>query len=218
MLMNLIASSKMRICLTGGPSAGKTTVVDILQREFSNQAKALPEVASLLYRGGFPRLATKLGIQAAQRAIYYTQIELETVAAADAHPTTIISDRGTLDALAYWPDTQESFLSEVQTTIEREVNRYDLVIHLHTSPHDYNKTAGVRTESLQQALELDQKIHRVWGAHPRRISIPAQLSFHEKINTVLQILEAESALHLSTRSFPYQKSLSYGSARAEVAL
>jgi hypothetical protein len=64
--------------------------------------KVLPEAASIVFGGGFPRGEGSELRRAAQRAIFYVQRELE--AAADANnPAIILCDRGTLDGVAYWP-------------------------------------------------------------------------------------------------------------------
>ena len=196
---------KLKICLTGGPSAGKTTVVDFMKREFSDMAMAIPEAASVLYKGGFPRGTKPDEIMSAQRAIYSCQIEMEKMFEAKEGPTLLICDRGTLDQVAYWPHEKENFFTAVGSSLEVEVARYDFVIHLHTSIFDYEQSFPIRTESLQEALELDRKILRAWKPHPRRIEIPSRITFHEKIDTVFQSIEkclkqAKSSLPRSLQS------------------
>lgn len=44
-----------RIVLTGGPGGGKTTAADLYRREIGDQVVVVPEAATLLYTGGFPR-------------------------------------------------------------------------------------------------------------------------------------------------------------------
>jgi len=179
---------RLKVCLTGGPSAGKSTVVDIIRRELSHSAEAIPEVASLLYRGGFPRSASLADICSAQRAIYVTQVEMEKIYEARKGPAVIICDRGTMDQMAYWPHGAEDFLKSMGTTLEAEVKRYDLVLHLHTSAQDYDVSNPVRTESVEEALRLDRKIYEAWKVHPNRIEIPSRLSFAEKIGAVFSEL------------------------------
>ena len=44
-----------RIVLTGGPGGGKTTAADLFRREIGNRVVIVPEAATLLFQGGFPR-------------------------------------------------------------------------------------------------------------------------------------------------------------------
>ncbi len=44
-----------RIALTGGPGAGKTAVLELLRKYFCKHVRVLPEAASILFGGGFPR-------------------------------------------------------------------------------------------------------------------------------------------------------------------
>ena len=45
----------MKLVLTGGPSGGKTTLAQALMREMADQLIVVPEAASILYGGGWPR-------------------------------------------------------------------------------------------------------------------------------------------------------------------
>ncbi len=186
-------ASKIKICLTGGPCAGKTTVVDIVRREFSQTAVTIPEAASILYGGGFPRFQSAEGIKSAQRAIYYTQVEMEKIFELMTGPQVLFCDRGTLDHPAYWPlGDSECFFKSVNSSIENEVNRYHLVIHLQSAKaeHGYQNLNAVRKESPDEALLVDQRILESWKPHPQRVIIPSTLTFQNKIDTVFQEIEA----------------------------
>jgi hypothetical protein len=43
------------VVLTGGPGAGKTATLEVVQRELSRHVVVVPEAASILWKGGFPR-------------------------------------------------------------------------------------------------------------------------------------------------------------------
>jgi AAA domain len=77
-----------RAVLTGGPGAGKTAVLELIRQYFCRHVRVLPETAGIVYGGGFPRSDLPEIRQAAQRAIFYVQRELET--AADAGDSAII--------------------------------------------------------------------------------------------------------------------------------
>src|SRR5690606_8421199 len=71
-----------RIVLTGGPGGGKTTAADLYRREIGPEVVIVPEAATLLYMGGFPR-SNEVGVkEATQRAIYHVQKNLEDAQAA----------------------------------------------------------------------------------------------------------------------------------------
>lgn len=44
-----------RIAITGGPAAGKTTVLHEIPKRYGGQVLTMPEVASILFDGGFPK-------------------------------------------------------------------------------------------------------------------------------------------------------------------
>ena len=45
----------MKVVLTGGPSGGKTTIATALAKDLTAQTAVVPEAASMLFLGGFPR-------------------------------------------------------------------------------------------------------------------------------------------------------------------
>ena len=54
--MNSPQNGRCRIVLTGGPGGGKTTAGDLFRREFGERVVLVPEAATLLFSGGFPRV------------------------------------------------------------------------------------------------------------------------------------------------------------------
>lgn len=176
-----------RVAITGGPGAGKTAALDVVRRELCRHVAVLPESASLLFRGGFPRGSAAFERRAAQRAIYYVQRELERTVIEAGESSVVLCDRGTLDGVAYWPDTPETFFAELGTTRAAEFARYDVVIHLRTPDerHGYNHVNHVRIESASEACALDEAILAAWDGHPRRVVIDASQSFFDKLTHTL---------------------------------
>ena len=107
---------RRRIVLTGGPGAGKTAVLELIRQSFCEHVKVLPESASIVFGGGFPRGGNAIVVKAGQRAIFYVQRELETAGDAD-NPAIVLCDRGTIDGAAYWPAGEEPWAS-VGTTLD----------------------------------------------------------------------------------------------------
>lgn len=71
------AHVRRRIVLTGGPGAGKTALLELIRQSFCEHVTVLPEAASIVFGGGFPRHDDDECRRAAQRAIYHVQRQLE---------------------------------------------------------------------------------------------------------------------------------------------
>lgn len=130
------------IVLTGGPGAGKTAVLDLVEQSLCRHMVILPEAASIVFGGGFPRVDSEVGRRAAQRAIYRIQREVEEIVRGEHGIAIALCDRATLDGLAYWPGSAETFFTELGTTRNAELLRYDAVIHLRTPWRRRTSTRG----------------------------------------------------------------------------
>ena len=182
---------RRRLVLTGGPGAGKTALLELIRQSFCTHVKILPEAASVVFGGGFPRENDPACRRAAQRAIYYVQRELE--ATGDSHnPAIVLCDRGTVDGLAYWAGPEEDFWSSLETDIHTELRRYDAVIHLRTPPEalGYNHQNPLRIESAATA-EIDARIAVAWAPHSRRFIVESSANFFDKAARALDILRGE---------------------------
>ena len=183
--------TRRRIVLTGGPGAGKTATLELIRQSFCEHVHVLPETAGMLFGGGFPRGGAPAVLRAAQRAIFFTQRELE--AAADANNAAIVvCDRGTVDGVAYWPGP-EDFFAAVGTTLAEQLERYDAVIHLRTPPsgRGYNHQNPLRIETAADAAAVDERIFRAWATHPRRFVVDAMPDFLAKATRAVEILKGE---------------------------
>lgn len=192
-----------KIVLTGGPCAGKTTLTQVIARVFQEHVAVVPEAASLLFSGGFPRWAELAARRATQRAIYRVQCELEVAFAAKYPDKILVFDRGTLDGAAYWPEGPADFFRAVGTSSEAELNRYDRVIYLESAAaHDYARHAAAnpsRTETWEEASQLDAQTQRLWTAHSRLAIVKNQRSFDAKISEVLALVDREITSELARR-------------------
>ena len=171
-----------RIVLTGGPGAGKTAVLELIRRYFCRHVRVLPEAASILFGGGFPREESSDSRQAAQRAIFHVQRQLELLVGPEGTPAIMLCDRGTLDGLAYWPGPPEQMLAEVGSTRAAELAHYDAVIHLRTPSAElgYDHSNSLRTEPALLAAEIDRRIEEAWREHPRRFFVESRPDFLAK--------------------------------------
>lgn len=119
------------------------------------------------------------------------QHEIEDAYASEDAALTLC-DRGSVDGVAYWVGDGE-LLASVGTTLEAELARYAVVIHLRTpnANHGYNHVNPLRTESAEEAAAIDERIQVAWAKHPRRHIIDATDDFMTKASRVIEILRAE---------------------------
>jgi predicted ATPase len=177
------------VVLTGGPGAGKTAALEVVSRAFCEHVVVLPEAASILFRGGFPRRDSLPARRAAQRAIFRVQTELERMVLEERRAAVVLCDRGTLDGVAYWPGDEAELLRDVGATREGELTRYAAVIHLRTPSESegYNRDANpIRVETAAEAAAIDERIARAWRGHPRQVMVPSQTDFIAKLRAALE--------------------------------
>ncbi len=179
-----------RIILTGGPGGGKTTALDLFHREIGETVIVVPEAASLLYRGGFPRAESDEARRFGQQAIFHLQRNLEDVQAAIHPGRLLLCDRGTPDSAAYWPGKAGELFAAVGSSLEAELARYEAVLFFETAAVGGIRVTvdPVRTEDVAQAVAVDRRLKEVWSQHPRFVLIPHHASFLTKINAALAAL------------------------------
>lgn len=182
-----------RIVLTGGPGGGKTTAADLFRREIGDRVVIVPEAATILFQGGFPRSREPHARKIAQTAIFHVQRHIEDVQRALYPGRSLLCDRGTVDGAAYWPGKSDDYFSAVGTTIEAELARYDAVIFFETAAAGGASIEGgnpVRNETMEEAVMLDGKLRELWEQHPRFILVSHNPSFFKKISFGLAALES----------------------------
>jgi hypothetical protein len=185
-------SRRCRIVLTGGPGGGKTTAADLFRREIGERVVLVPEAATLLFSGGFPRDPRPESRRAAQCAIYHVQKNLEDVQSSRYPDRILLCDRGTVDGAAYWPPPGEDFFTCQGTTLEAELARYDAVLFFESAAVGGIHIEGgnpVRTEDVATAVELDFQLRALWSQHPRYQLVPHSRSFLEKLSRSVQLLQ-----------------------------
>lgn len=181
------------VVLTGGPGAGKTAVLELVRKSMCEHVAVLPEAASIVFGGGFPRRDTFAARVGGQRAILHVQKQLERIAIEEGNSAIALCDRGTLDGLAYWPGSEAEFWRELGSSRQAELARYAAVIHLRTpfAHQGYNRSNPVRLESADQALAIDEKILAAWAGHPRRTIIESESDFFAKAARAVEAIRAE---------------------------
>ena len=76
---------------------------------------------------------------------------------------------------------------------EAELRRYDAVIFFETAAVGGASIEGgnpMRNESLEEAMELDGRLRKLWARHPRFVLVPNNRSFFKKLTFGLAALES----------------------------
>eukprot|EP00188_Purpureofilum_apyrenoidigerum_P002378 Plantae.Rhodophyta-Purpureofilum_apyrenoidigerum.ctg24738.p1 GENE.Plantae.Rhodophyta-Purpureofilum_apyrenoidigerum.ctg24738~~Plantae.Rhodophyta-Purpureofilum_apyrenoidigerum.ctg24738.p1 ORF type:complete len:435 (+),score=67.31 Plantae.Rhodophyta-Purpureofilum_apyrenoidigerum.ctg24738:98-1402(+) len=189
-----------RLVLTGGPCAGKTTALAVVEERLrlrGFRVFLVPEAATMLITGGgmFQDLTNLARKKTFQATLLRTQIALEdsftALARMCGQPSIILCDRGVMDGSAYmsrelWKDMlEENHWNEVMLRDQR----YDAIVHLVTAAdgaRDFYsfETNRSRHEPPDEAISLDQKLRTAWVGHPHLRVIDNKTDFPEKINRV----------------------------------
>ena len=192
----------VRIVLTGGPAAGKTTLVSRILHEFKQEdgwrVITIPETATELISGfGIRPFGGCMSMLAFQDFVVADQIHKEQLALRAAQVVSeqnilILYDRALMDDKAYISDDEfrEVLARFDGRTEERVLAGYDAVLHLVTcakgAEFAYNLGNEARTESLEAAREMDDRTLRAWSGHPNLRVIDNAVNFEEKINRAMK--------------------------------
>ena len=197
-----MAKKITKIVLTGGPAAGKTTLISRILHEFKQEdgwrVITIPETATELISGfGIRPFGGCMSMLAFQDFVIADQIHKEKLAldAAQVVPEDnilIIYDRALLDDKAYISDEEfaEVLAKFDGRTEEGVLAGYDAVLHLVTcakgAEFAYNLGNDARTESLESAREMDDRTLRAWRGHPNLRIIDNSVNFEDKMNRALR--------------------------------
>jgi thymidylate kinase len=192
-----------KICITGGPCAGKTTAIASISerlRELGYTVFIVPEAATMIFSGGGDldlRNYTEYNQLKFQYLLLTLQKWLEDIyselALLNKKKVCVLCDRGVMDGSAYLSaDQWNTLITEWDIDVVRmRDRRYDLVIHLVTAadgaPEYYNtQNNEARVEDIQMAIDLDRKIQRAWMAHQAFVIIDnkCEAGFNKKIERV----------------------------------
>ena len=191
----------IKIVLTGGPAAGKTTLVSRVLKEFNQndgwRVITIPETATDLISGfGIKPFGNCMSMLEFQDFVFADQLHKERLAlqAAEIVPepnVLILYDRALLDNKAYITDEEfDHIVAGLGMTTEDVLSKYDAVIHLVTcakgAEFAYNLDNGARTESLEDAVEKDDRTLRAWSAHPNLKVVDNAVDFEKKIVRAMQ--------------------------------
>lgn len=194
-----------KIVLTGGPCAGKTTIIEKIKEyliEKSYNVFIVNETATEVINSGIkPFGENPLDILEFQRIIFKQQLNkedsiIDAIKSYKKGKAIIIFDRGILDNKAYMSNEQFSVLLNEFNLTELDIcNRYDSVIHLNTAAlleHGYTlENNKARSESKQEAIVIDKKTYNAWNLHSKLYSIKPEQDLNVKIRNVLNIIDLQ---------------------------
>lgn len=186
------------IVLTGGPCAGKTTAMSRIQSYFTDLGYTVlfvPETATELITGGVAPWSCG---SAADFQLFQLRLQLEkervfeqAAETMNAEKVLIVCDRGAMDCRAYMDE--QTFVRVLGALGENEVelrDRYEAVFHLVTAAKGaeaFYTTANntARTETVEQAATVDDRLIAAWTGHPHFRVIDNQTAFAEKMKRLL---------------------------------
>lgn len=188
----------IKIVITGGPCAGKSTAMDWIKRELSHMGyKSLfvPETASELIGGGVAPWTCGSNLEY-QKCQVRLQLEKEEVFEQAAKTMAgdrilIVCDRGMLDNKTYMNDKEFGEVLEYLGKDEAELrNMYDAVFHLVTAAkgaEEFYTTSNnsARTESVEKAAALDDRLLSCWRGHPCLRVIDNSSDFEGKMRRLI---------------------------------
>lgn len=192
-----MAKRIIRIVLTGGPAAGKTTLISRILKEFKQEdgwkVITVPETATELISGfGIRPFGNCVSMEDFQYFVTADQLHKEKLALKAAEMVSedkvlIIFDRALMDNKAYITDEQfEKTLTHFGLSEDEALKHYDAVLHLVScakgAEFAYNFGNAARYESIDTAREKDELTLRAWDRHPHRYIVDNSIDFEDKIN------------------------------------
>lgn len=192
-----------KIVITGGPCAGKTTAMSWIQNAFTKMGYAVlfvDETATQLITGGAaPWLSTSnrdfqwqlLQLQQAKEKAF-----AEIGRTMKENRILIVCDRAAMDNCAYMSDQEFGWVLKQMRTNRIELrDQYDAVFHLVTAAKGAEKyytlsNNQARTETIEEAAALDDKLIAAWTGHPHFRIIDNSTGFEEKMLRLIKEITA----------------------------
>ena len=191
-----MAKQITRIVLTGGPAAGKTTLISRILKEFKQdegwKVITIPETATELISGfgikPFGGCVSMLDFQdfVVSDQLHKEQLALKAAQMVPEEHVIVLYDRALFDDKAYISDEEfRQVLARFGLTEQQALSHYDTVLHLVScakgAEFAYNFGNEARYEPLELAREKDDLTLRAWRAHPNLRVIDNSVDFEDKI-------------------------------------
>ncbi|MBR3787221.1 MAG: AAA family ATPase [Firmicutes bacterium] len=192
-----------KIVITGGPCAGKTTGMSWIQEAFTERGYKvlfIPETATELISGGVAPWTCSENVEF-QKCLIGLQLKKESTFEQAAmtmaeEKILIVCDRGAIDNKAYMSGSDFELVLEYIGTNEVELrDGYDAVFHMVTAAkgaEEFYTTANntARTETVEEAAEMDDKLIAAWTGHPHLRIIDNSRDFKGKMKHLISEIAA----------------------------
>lgn len=191
-----------KIVLTGGPSSGKSSSLELIHKHLTNLGYVVlivNESATELINSGIKPIGeNKLRMIDFQDVILRYQLFKENLFEETANnymdkDIVILYDRGVMDNKAYITDDEFSALLKKYNLNELDlVNRYDVVIHLETgAKKNFYDTENnkARYDSIEEAIKLDDRTYYAWSNHKNLYKIKCNDIFEEKQREIINVID-----------------------------
>ncbi len=188
---------------TGGPCSGKSKFKAVLRKYLENRdcmVATLSEFATEMIDSGLPPWAQWRNPIMFQESLFGGILFRESIfvdALTNMHTNkklVLYCDRGALDARAYMSTADyNSVLKRFGYNIPTLMKRYNFVIHLVTAAdgaeqHYTLENNKARTETPDEARQLDKKTLAAWEGHPHLVVIDNSSGFEQKMTRALNSL------------------------------
>ena len=191
-----------KIVLTGGPSSGKSSSLECIEKHLLNLGYVIlivNESATELINSGIKPIGeNKISMIDFQDIILRYQLFKENLIEETANnyidkDIVILYDRGVMDNKAYISDQEFKCLLNKYNLYEEDlVNRYDLIIHLETgAKKSYYRTDNnkARYNSIKEAIELDDRTLNAWKNHNNLYKVKCNDDFKLKQREIIRICD-----------------------------
>lgn len=194
----------LKIVLTGGPRAGKTSIIpkmkEYLESLPNTHVFVVSETATDLFKFGIEISNNKQKALVFQDIVYSYQKAKEDAMEKymqnlpDDANVFIIYDRGIMDNRAYLEDNEfDDILQKYSDNELRVLSNYDVVFGLCSSSKlkgQYEKESNVaRYEDEKEAKQRDDRTIESWNLHQNFKIIDATDEFDDKINIIMEELK-----------------------------
>lgn len=167
------------VVVTGGPVAGKSTILEKLAQDPS--LLVVSEAATILIKQlGINPYGPDGHSERFQMALRRTQMTFEALACSQARAMGkkgVVVDRGTLDSCAYIQGGRNGFNQYFGFDALNEEQRYHAVVQLAVpcksiyDKHRGDNSARPADETYDKALLISKALQQAWGKHPRYLFV-----------------------------------------------
>lgn len=199
----------LKVCLTGGPSTGKTSVINAINKHFSSLGYNViiaPETATSFIQSGIrPFGDNALPSIEFQRLVIQNQLHNEKICEKAAEvlgkdKSIIICDRGVLDGIAYVNEQEWKSILEKEGIHPRDLlTSYDVVLYMLGKSEIFTteNNKSRYESSADEALEKGKKVLKSYLSHDNLRVIQPREDIKDKELEVINIIA--NMLKLPTR-------------------